>query len=358
MRLRCPCCNKTYSRFLYNCPACNGNLELELRIPRLRWSSLRKQPFSHWRYAPLLPPMKKRVSMHEGGTPLVPSQHHGKLWFKLEGLNPTGSFKDRGSTVEVSYAVTHGAQRLIVASTGNMGASISAYASRAGLKSEVVVPKTIAKEKIQQIINHGARIIKVSGSYDDAVKIAEAHYKRGHDWLVGDYVLRGEGEKTTAFELADQLAPDVIVFPVGNGTMISATYKAYQEMRKAGLVKRMPQLVAVQARGASTVARAFLTKRHLRPVKPKTIASGIAVGDPRDGWRAVYAIKESRGTAVEVSDNEILAARRHLAKTEGIDCEPASAATYAGYRKLLSRFKTKRVVLVLTGHGLKDMRNC
>lgn len=366
--LKCFHCGKKFSRerLLYRCSKCNGSLEIVYdyaRLKQLSWPKLRKRPFNHWRYKEFYPHCSKIISLQEGGTALVQSKLDKNMLFKLESQNPTGSFKDRGSTIEISHAGDSGAKRIICASTGNMGASVSAYSARADLECEIVLPKSASGQKIRQIENLGARITKVNGDYTLAARTAYQKFKRHQGFLVGDYSFRGEGEKSVGFEIMDQLLasghaskPLCIICPVGNGTLISSIWKGLGEFKKAGLIKRLPILVGVQAAGCNPVAKSFLTSKPIKAVIPRTIAGAIACGDPLDGEKAVKALRESGGIAVEVSDREILIARRQMATTEGIDAEPSGATPYAALPKIkVSRKAVK--ILIITGHGLKDLKH-
>ena len=323
---------------------------------KVNWKVLRTRKFDHWRYKEFYPTLKQYVSLGEGGTPLVASKGHGNLLFKLESLNPTGSFKDRGSTVEISHALECGAKKIFCASTGNMGASVSAYCARAGLPCEIVVPGYAPREKLIQIGQHGATVTKIKGNYAAAVALANKKCTKKGSFLVGDYAFRGEGEKSIGFEIADEVVADYIVAPIGNGTMLSGVWKALVEMKKVGLISKLPKLIGVQAKGCAPVVTAFRSKKKITAVNPKTIATAIACGNPLDGERVLHALWDSGGDVLSVSDKEILSARKHLATTEGIDAEPSGAVAYAGYRKLrIPRFK--KVVVLVTGHGLKDLSN-
>jgi threonine synthase len=296
------------------------------------------------------------VTLGEGNTPLIPAKNNKDYLFKYEGVNPTCSFKDRGSTVEITKAKELGIKEVACASTGNMGASVATYCARAGIKSTIYVPLFATKEKLAQMKAAGAAIAKIKGTYDDAVdKTKEMRIKK-HVYLTGDYAYRGEGEKSVGFEIIDQLEwqiPDYIVVPVGNATLISSTFKAVNEFKEVGLINKIPKIVGVQASGCSPLVDAFNSNKEIKPVaKPKTVATAIACGNPVDGLKALDALKKSKGSAVKVTDNEILSARKELGN-EGIWAEPSGAVSYAGAKKLGLK---GQVVCVLTGHGLKDIK--
>jgi len=326
---------------------------------KITWHLLRKRQFNHWRYREFFPVTddKNIISLGEGGTPLVESKNYDKTYLKLEGLNLTGSFKDRGTTVEISKAKEFNVKKVGCASTGNMGASISAYCARAGINAKIFLPKNALKTKIKQIQIHGADTKIEKGPYTKAEEIACLEHKKTGLYLMGDYPYRGEGEKSVAYEIMDEIRPDYIICPVGNATLISAIWKGLKELKICSLIKKLPKLIAVQAKACSPVVDAFNKKTEMREIKnPKTIATAIACGYPIDGHKALKALNESRGIAVSVSDSEILKARRELARTEGIDAEPSGAVAYAGLKKL-NLPKNKIKVVIVSGNGLKDLEN-
>jgi threonine synthase len=300
-----------------------------------------------WDYRDRLP-VEPLVTLGEGGTPLVPapqlSERTGaEVWLKLEGANPTGSFKDRGMTVAVSAAVADGARAVVCASTGNTAASAAAYAARAGLRGAVIVPEgKIATGKLAQALMHGARVIALKGNFDTALALVRELVERQPIALVNSVnPYRIEGQKTAAFEVCDQLgeSPDVLAIPVGNAGNITAWWKGFREYDAA------PRLHGYQAEGAAPLV-------HGAPVEsPETVASAIRIGNPARWEEAMDAVTSSRGEIRAVSDDEILEAYALLGSREGVFCEPASAASVAG---LLKYGAEGRVVCVLTGHGLKD----
>jgi threonine synthase len=289
------------------------------------------------------------VSLREGSTPLVRaprlSEEAGaEVWLKLEGANPTGSFKDRGMTCAVSDAVRGGAQAVICASTGNTAASLAAYAARAGIGGAVIVPEgKIAAGKLAQALMHGARVIALRGNFDEALALVRELTQRHPIALVNSVnPLRIEGQKTAAFELVEELGElDALCIPVGNAGNITAYWKGFRE---AG---HEPRMLGFQAAGAAPLV-------HGAPVeRPETIASAIRIGNPARWEEAMAAVTDSRGGIEAVTDEEIVAAYRLLAEREGVFCEPASAAAVAGLLRHGAR-GARRVVCVLTGHGLKD----
>ncbi len=289
------------------------------------------------------------VSLGEGSTPLVHaprlSERVGaEVWLKIEGANPTGSFKDRGMTCAVSAAVREGAEAVICASTGNTAASAAAYAARAGLQGAVIVPEgKIATGKLAQALMHGARVIALRGNFDQALTLVRELVQRHPIALVNSVnPFRLEGQKTAAFELIDELEElDALCIPVGNAGNISAYWKGFQELGAA------PRMLGFQAAGAAPLV-------HGAPVEhPETIASAIRIGNPARWEEAMAAMTSSAGAIRAVSDAEILDAYKLLAATEGVFCEPSSAASVAGLLKY-GADGARRVVCVLTGHGLKD----
>lgn len=288
------------------------------------------------------------MTLDEGDTPLVRapvlSERTGcEVWLKLEGANPTGSFKDRGMTVAVSAAIDEGARVVVCASTGNTAASAAAYAARGGLRGAVIVPEgKIATGKLAQALMHGARVVALRGNFDQALASVRELAKRHPIALVNSVNdFRIEGQKTGAFEVCDQLgeAPDVLCIPVGNAGNVTAWWRGFQEDAAA------PRLHGYQAAGAAPLVEGS-------PVdQPETVASAIRIGNPARWEDAMNAFTASRGKVRAVTDGEILAAYSLLGSREGVFCEPASAASVAG---LLKYGAEGRVVCVLTGHGLKD----
>ncbi len=302
---------------------------------------------SLWRYRDRLP-VEPLVTLGEGDTPLIPAPRlsartGAEVWLKLEGANPTGSFKDRGMTVAVSAAIREGAEAVICASTGNTAASAAAYAARAGLAGAVIVPEgKIATGKLAQALMHGARVVALRGNFDEALRLVRELVDRHPISLVNSVnEFRIEGQKTAAFEVCDGLeeAPDALCIPVGNAGNITSWHKGFNEYGVA------PELHGFQAEGAAPLV-------HGAPVaQPETVASAIRIGNPARWEEAMGVVTSSRGLIRAVSDAEILAAYRMLASEEGVFCEPASAASVAG---LLKYGAEGCVVCVLTGHGLKD----
>jgi threonine synthase len=301
------------------------------------------------------------VTLREGGTPLVASRWLSDLtgcevWLKVEGDNPTGSFKDRGMTVAISAAVHEGAKAVVCASTGNTSASMTAYAARARLTPVVLVPRgRIAAGKMAQAVLHGAQILQVDGGFDECLQVARGLAESYPVALVNSVnPMRLEGQKTAAFEVVDFLghAPDLHVLPVGNAGNISAYWKGYVEYAADGLSSTRPRMWGFQAAGAAPIVRGEVV-RH-----PDTIATAIRVGNPASWRLAEQARDESHGRIDAVDDTQILAAQSELAANDGVFVEPASAAGVAGLlaaqnQGLLDRGQS--IVITVTGHGLKDI---
>ncbi|MHB8881882.1 MAG: threonine synthase [Thermodesulfovibrionales bacterium] len=302
------------------------------------------------------------ITLNEGNTPLIEARNMRKklgldvdLYFKFEGANPTGSFKDRGMTMALSKAVEGGTKAVICASTGNTSASAAAYAARAGIKAVVLIPEgKIALGKLSQAMVHGALVIQISGNFDDALNIVKSLVTQYPVTLVNSInPFRIEGQKTAAFEICDQLGfvPKYHALPVGNAGNITAYWKGYKEYHTAGKIASTPVMLGFQAAGAAPIV---LGKKV---DKPETIATAIRIGNPASWQSAVAARDESGGKIEAVTDEEILQAYSMVALTEGVFCEPASAASLAGVIKLNREgyFKAgDSVVCTLTGNGLKD----
>lgn len=305
------------------------------------------------------------ITLNEGNTPLIKASHITEvvreeilLYFKFEGANPSGSFKDRGMTLAISKAVEEGAKAVICASTGNTSASAAAYSARAGLGAIVIIPDgQIAMGKLAQAMIHGAMVIQVEGNFDAALGIVKELVEKHPFALVNSINrFRIEGQKTAAFEVSDQLggAPVYHVMPVGNAGNITAYWKGYKEYHAAGKISSLPKMLGFQAAGAAPIVKGS-------PVEnPETVATAIRIGNPASWKGAVNARDESGGLISDVTDDEILAAYSFIASREGIFCEPASAASLAGVIKIAKTGFFKKgdtVVCTLTGHGLKDPDN-
>ncbi len=316
------------------------------------------------KYAKFLAPVEKKyiISLNEGETPLIRADKlaaqlkiDGRLYFKYEGANPTGSFKDRGMCMAISRALEEGARGVICASTGNTSASAAAYAARAGLMCTVLIPDgRIALGKLSQAIQFGARVIPVNGNFDAALEFVKKISAERNITLVNSLnPFRIEGQTTGAFEICDDLgrAPDYQFMPVGNAGNITAYWLGYNRYKAAGIIDGLPAMMGYQAAGAAPIVLD-------RPVEnPETIATAIRIGNPASWKQAVAAKNESGGVIDAVSDDEIIDAYRLLSKTEGIFAEPSSCASLAGlikYSRSSELKKNSDIVCILTGNGLKD----
>ncbi|WP_048816767.1 threonine synthase [Caldisphaera lagunensis] len=361
--MKCISCNSTFDidQNLIVCPKCGGLLEIinekEIDIKRLKGKGV-------WRYKDFIPGnYKKIVSLNEGNTPLIKSRKFENLYFKFEGLNPTGSFKDRGMTIAISSAATLGYKIVVAASTGNTAASASAYSARAGLKTILFLPKgKVAKGKLFQSILHGAHIVEINGNFDEALDKVKKLFNKNKDvYPVNSFnPWRLEGQKTIAFEIFEEIGnPDFVIVPTGNAGNIYAIWKGFKELEKSGLIEKIPKMIAVQSSGSSPIADYIIgKKKKIEFVEnPETIATAIRIGKPVNYMKAIKAIEDSNGYAIKVDDKEIIEGQKELAREEGIGVEPASASTIAAYHKLLNNGylnKYDKGVLILTGHALKD----
>ena len=319
------------------------------------------------KYRSVLPVSDKTpvISLNEGNTPLIKARNlseklsfKGEIYFKYEGMNPTGSFKDRGMTMAVSKAVEEGSKAVVCASTGNTSASAAAYAARAQIKCLVLIPEgKIALGKLSQAVMHGAEVLEISGNFDEALNIVKELSSNYPLTLVNSInPFRIEGQKTASYEICETLncTPDYQFMPVGNAGNITAYWKGYKECyENNSKIYKLPKMMGFQAAGAAPIV-------EKRPIeKPETIATAIRIGNPAS-WKAAEEARDESGGVIDiVTDEEILEAYKLVASTEGVFCEPASAASIAGLVKYVKNghFKDEKdvkVVCILTGHGLKD----
>ena len=366
-RTQCPACSRLLE-IVHPAPALHG-AALMAQFAQRRGSHPASEPSGVWRFRELvMPSARELVSYPEGHTPLVAREPicawtgSASLLLKHEGMNPTGSFKDRGMTVALTQAKRIGARAVACASTGNTSASLAAYAAQAGIPALVFVPKgQISTGKLTQTLAYGARTLLVDGDFDACLRLVrEASEKLGVYLVNSINPWRIEGQKTVVFELLQQLgwdAPDWIALPAGNLGNTAAFGKALREARALGLISKMPRLLAVQAAGAAPFAHAFqggFTSRET--VRPETVATAIRIGDPASWDRAVRAIRETNGVVTSVTDEEIMDGKAVI-DAAGVGAEPASAAGVAGVRQRRAGgtiAAADRVVCVLTGHLLKD----
>jgi threonine synthase len=315
------------------------------------------------RYASYLPITDRtpRLTLGEGNTPLVRARSLERetgvpeIWLKVEGQNPTGSFKDRGMVIAVAKALEDGARTVLCASTGNTAASAAAYAARAGMSCTVILPAgQVAAGKLAQAIAHGAHVVAVRGPFDSALAVVRALAEQGEATLVNSVnPHRLEGQKTAAFEICEALgdAPDALFIPVGNAGNITAYWKGFVEAARTGMARQRPRMYGYQAEGAAPLVSGKAV------AEPETIATAIRIGNPASWTGAIAARDESGGAIDAVTDDEILDAYSFLARREGVFAEPASAAAIAGLRKRVranALGTARRVVCVLTGNGMKD----
>ncbi|MBS1802997.1 MAG: threonine synthase [Acidobacteria bacterium] len=325
-----------------------------------------------WRFRELLPILDNfgnAVSLHEGNTPLYKLRGAAKslgidqLFAKHQGMNPTGSFKDTGMTAALSVARERGFQWVACASTGNTSAAMAAYAARAGLRSLVLIPEgKIAWGKLSQAMDYGAVTCQLATDFDGCVRVLTETVKQASIYLLNSVnPYRLEGQKTPAFEIAeafDWTVPDHLIVPGGNLANSSALGKGFRELKELGLVARMPRISVIQAEGANPLVRAFSENNgeKMQPVEAQTRATAIRIGNPASWRKAAKVIRDTGGWCLDVSEAEIAVAKAEIG-AEGLGCEPASAVTLAGLKKLCARGKiapNETVVLLLTGHTLKD----
>jgi threonine synthase len=390
----CSVCGHEYApdEVTYTCPADGGNLDVLLDIDsihrRLHPGAIEgSDDLSIWRYLPLLPvgdPGHVGTPLRAvGWTPLFQPERLAakagvpRLWLKDDGRNPTASFKDRASAVVVARAQQIGAETVVTASTGNAGAALAGMAAAAGQPAVILAPKTAPPAKVAQLLMFGARVFLVEGSYDQAFDLT-LEAAREFGWYcrnTGYNPFTAEGKKTVAFEICEQVtraragrdparrqwdAPDAIFVSVGDGNIISGLHKGLKDLLALGWIERMPRLFGIQSTGSAAIYNAYVRgDETIEPVSAMTMADSISVDLPRDGVRAVRAARETQGAYLAVSDDDILAAMRDLAREAAVFAEPAGATAYAGLVRAQQegRLHPKwRVVVLNTGNGLKDVR--
>jgi threonine synthase len=382
---RCTICGQHYDldAVTYTCPTCGpaGTLDIRYDFRRLRESVTpeqiaAKREYTMWRYRPLLPILDDACipPLPVGWTPLVAAPRLADqlgieaLWIKDDGRNPTASLKDRASAMVVARAVQIGAEVVTTASTGNAAAALAGLCASAGLKAVIFVPATAPEAKIAQLLVYGATVFLVQGTYDDAFDLCVQSAEE-YSWYcrnTGMNPFTTEGKKTAAYEIAEQLgwqAPDVLIVGVGDGSIIGAQYKGFEDLLAMGWIKKMPRLIGVQAEGSSSLVRAWISGQDpalMTPGSAETVADSISASLPRDRVKAMRAVRQTGGAYVSVSDEAILAAIPELAQQTGVFAEPAAAATLAGLRQAQLEgaiAPNERVVLLVTGSGLKDIRS-
>lgn len=383
---QCSRCGATYGpdAVRYACPRCGPAACLDM-LPdyaqiaagwgaTVRAADPRR---SIWRYAPLLPLDPRRLPADAnptlgavGWTPLAHAERLGRslglaqLWIKDDGRNPTGSFKDRASAVVVAHALATGEPTIATASSGNAAAALAGLGAAAGLECIIFVPASAPEAKVTQLLIYGATVLLVAGSYDEAFDLCLAACDRW-GWYcrnTGYNPRTAEGKKTCALEIVEQLgdAPDTVLVAVGDGNIITGLHRGFQDALTLGWIRRMPRLIGVQAAAAPAIYRAWQAgAADVTPAPAATLADSINVGLPRDGWRALRAMRATGGMCLAVTDEAILAAMGVVARSAGIFTEPACAAAFAGLFALVERgdiAPDERVVVVNTGNGLKDIR--
>ena len=369
--IRCVACGEEYDNdeVIYTCKKCGSVLELVTDV-NVSKDIFEGRKDNLWKFKEFIPVDEtKIVSLNEGGTPFCKCDKLGSelgidLYVKVEGSNPTGSFKDRGMTVGMTKAMELGVDTVGCASTGNTSASLAAYAARGGLRCIVFLPSgKVALGKLAQAMFHGAEVISIDGNFDEALEAMTALALEKHLYLLNSInPFRLEGQKTIGYEILQDLgwqSPDRIVLPVGNAGNISAIWKGVTEFYNAGFVDSLPMMTGIQAEGACPITNAFKKgdKRIVPVENPETVATAIRIGAPVSDIKALRAIYDSNGLSETVTDEEILAAQKLLARKEGIGVEPASAASIAGLIKLCEQGeidKGETVTCVVTGHLLKD----
>lgn len=375
-QLKCVLCKSEFDETdtCTTCLKCGGPLDAEYDYERIKTRlntfSLKHASISAKKYLDFYPinNLNQLVSLKEGGTPLYHVENMGKkvglnqLYVKHEGMNPTGVFKDRGSFVEVSKAVEMGAKAICLASSGNMAASVSAYAAKIKLPCYILVPEGTPIGKLAQIISNGGRVLQVRTDYSHCAQLVVDIAKQNDFYLAGDYVFRREGQKSIAYEIVEQLnwqVPDYVICPVAVGTNFAGIAKGFEEFYKLGLIDRMPKLVAVQAAGCAPVERAFREgKKKADPwEKIDTVCSAITISDPCDSPLVLDYVYKTGGAVFKSEDSETLQAQQDLCKEEAIFVEPSSAVGIAALPRIIKELKIKpneKVVYIATGNGLKD----
>jgi threonine synthase len=376
--LRCRECGRQYpAEALHVCDFCFGPLEVDYDYEQLAATltraSIEAGPRTIWRYRDLLPvDDASPVDLGAGFTPLVRADRLaaelglGELWIKNDTVNPTGSFKDRVVSVALTKARELGFKVAACASTGNLANSVAAHAARAGMASVVLIPEDLEAAKVTMTAVYGGTLVAVRGSYDDVNRLCAELASEHPSWAFVNVNVRtyyAEGSKTLAFEVAEQLGwrvPDHVVVPIASGAQLTKVAKGFAELVTVGLVEpASPRISGAQAAGCAPVATAFATGADaIAPVKPKTIAKSLSIGNPADGWYALEAIRRSGGSCAAVTDDEIVEGILLLARTEGIFAETAGGVTIATLAKLAASGdvrRDERVVALVTGHGLKTV---
>jgi threonine synthase len=372
----CVNCQKKFTedQTITRCLECGQALDIQFDIAKLQETinpyTLKNTPISAMKYLNFYPLNNRSsvVSLNEGATPLVESKELGEkykvanLYIKNEGANPTGVFKDRGTLVEISKALELGAKGIVVASTGNMAASVSAYAAKAKIPCYVLVPEGTPSGKLSQSLTHGGKVLKIRGTYADCIQLSEKMAKQYDFLLAGDYAFRSEGQKSIAFEIIEQLnwkVPDVVIAPIGCGTNLYGIAKGFFEWKELGLIDKVPRIIGVQPEGADTMYSAFYAgeKKARKIARPTSLCSAVNIGAPLDDMKIMKIIKESNGGFEIIDDNTVLQAQKDMSMMSSVFTEPSGAIPVACLPKLLAEKKIssdETVVCIATGIGLKD----
>jgi len=375
----CGVCGKTFApeSLIYRCDACYGPLLIEYDYERLKKTLTREVLAARkpglWKYRELLPvdPDTQPVTLGEGATPMHKADKLGSelamshLFLKEDARNPTGAFKDRGTTVGITVAVERGVKAVGTVSHGNMGTSMAAFAARAGLPCYIFAPRNIVPSRLRYLSSYGAKVIQVIGKYDDmyieSVKIAQRH---GVMFINCDSPFRTDGQRTLAFEIAEDMnwdVPDWVIGPASSGGMISGLYKGFTEFKKLGLISRLPKIALAQPEDAQPIVKAFENgdeKVEAMSYESETIVRSLGNPDPPSGNRVLKMLRKHGGMALAVPDEETTEAQWQLARWEGVLPEPAGAIALAGLKRLLQKGTVKpheRVVLVVSGFGFRDI---
>ncbi len=373
----CIACGHVYSADDYRltCEKCGENLDADFDYDMIasRWSKelLRQnRDQSIWRYLPLLPVHQKpdNLSIKVGGTPIVQANTWAdkmgikQLWFKDDTRNPSGSLKDRATEVGIQHAKELGFRKIVAASTGNAAASLACLSAFHDMDTIVIAPKSAPPAKLTQILQYGAQLYPVEGNYDAAFDLA-TEIAEEMNWYIrssGINPILSEGKKTVALEIADQLnwnVPDQVFVPVGDGCIIGGVYKGFYDLQQLGWFDRIPKINAIQAQGSAAIVNA-LDEAKITKVQAHTIADGVSVDYPRDGQKALRAVRNSGGYGITVSDSDILDAQKALSTSVGLFAEPAAACAFAGLLAALENGqigKHESAVVLITGSGLKDI---
>lgn len=374
--LKCRACGKEYPlEPIYVCEYCFGPVEVIYDYERLAKNisheKIARGPLSAWRYIDFLPVDGEPVDINPGFTPLIRARNLGEilgldnLYLKNDCVNPTYSYKDRVVSVAATKAREFGFKALACASTGNLAGSVAAHAARAGMAAYVFIPADLEKEKILGAAVYGPKVVAVNGNYDEVNRLCSELVEL-YPWAFVNINIRpfyAEGCKTMAYEIAEQLgwhAPDHVIVPVASGSLHNKIWKGFKELKIVGLIGDLnTHMHVTQGEGSSPIVTAFHSgSPHINPVKPRTIAKSLAIGNPADGIFAVRASKESSGSAVASNDSEIIEGMKLLAQTEGIFAETAGGVVIAGLKKLIKQgliAKKQEVIALITGCGLKTL---